>query len=225
VSVLVLPFKPTLIAPNPRPDRPFLETVHRHLDARRPLTTELYVIGAEYVELGVSVGITVLDGALREEPSAVLVRRNGSAPHTVGLGSLARREGRPGAERETVLTAVREALRRYLWPLVPGGVDGTGWPLGRQVRARELEVVAARVPGVDTVGGVNLFVRRGRAWQPLPSAEPGAAVLRLERWQLPELLTVVVVADDEAPTDLRGAPDPFADAGPAFAVPVVPEIC
>ncbi|WP_088889353.1 putative baseplate assembly protein [Leptolyngbya ohadii] len=66
VSVMVLPFQPTISPPSPRPDRPFLETVHRYLEARRPLGTELYVIGCQYVPLGISVGITVRNGASQE---------------------------------------------------------------------------------------------------------------------------------------------------------------
>jgi predicted phage baseplate assembly protein len=62
VTVLVLPHKEGTTAPAPRADRPFLEAVHRHLDERRPLSTELYVIGCEYIPLGVGVGVTVRDG-------------------------------------------------------------------------------------------------------------------------------------------------------------------
>lgn len=62
VSVMVWPNRPLGPAPNPRPDRPFLETVHRHLDVRRPLGTELYVIGCEYVGLGVSMSVSIREG-------------------------------------------------------------------------------------------------------------------------------------------------------------------
>ena len=48
--------------PNPRPDRSFLEKVHAYLDERRPLGTELYVIGCEYVPLGISVGVALAEG-------------------------------------------------------------------------------------------------------------------------------------------------------------------
>ena len=57
VSVMVWPARPTIdfTAPYPRADRPLLESVHAHLDARRPLATELYVIGCAYKPLGLSV--------------------------------------------------------------------------------------------------------------------------------------------------------------------------
>lgn len=66
VSVMVLPQRAGLAAPAPRPDRPMLETVHAWLDQRRPLGTELYVIGAEYVPLGVSVAVELVDSTQRD---------------------------------------------------------------------------------------------------------------------------------------------------------------
>ena len=222
VSVMVLPFKDTPTPPNPRPDRPIIEAVHTHLGVRRPLTTELYVIGCEYVPLGLSVAIRLLDGFAAD-----------------GL-AVDGRERRP-VERESVLHAVREALRRFVWPLPPGGIDGGGWPLGRAVRDRELEVVVSRVPGVDSVEGLNLFTRDGDQWRRLrPSDRCAPVALELRPWQLPELLTVVAVVGDAAPTDLRaggrggaGGADGVGGDGTGgataadriFNVPVVPEIC
>lgn len=192
VSVMIWPQKAETMAPNPRPDRPMIEAVHQALDQRRPLGTELYVIGCEYIPLGVSAGVTIRDG----------------------FG------------RETVLNAVRDSLRQYLWALAPGGAEGTGWPLGRTVGDRELEVQVARVAGVSGVRGINLFQRAGNDWQEIRGADRCAPVaLALREWQLPELLSVVVVADADAPTNLRGVPNPF-DPGPnSVAVPVVPDLC
>jgi predicted phage baseplate assembly protein len=67
VSVMTLPFTPGVEPPNPRPDRRFLESVHAWLDARRPLGTELYAIGAEYVPLSLSVAVDVRAGFEREQ--------------------------------------------------------------------------------------------------------------------------------------------------------------
>lgn len=206
VSVMVIPFKEDTSLPNPRPDRPFLETVHGMLNPRRPLGTELYVVGCEYVPLGVSVAITVKDGF------------EGSGGAEPGIGS-------GGLSRESVVAEVREALRRYLWSLAPGGVDGSGWPLGRPVRDRELEVVVARVPGVSGVAPMNLFQQQGKDWSKLPRATAeGSVQMILQAWQLPELLSVVVIVGDESPDDLRGVPNPFADQT-GLAVPVVPDLC
>jgi hypothetical protein len=187
VTVLVLPQKDGTTAPAPRPDRPFLEAVHRHLDERRPLTTELYVIGCEYVPVGVGVGVTIRDGFAHD--AAAL--------------------------------AVRDALRAVLWPLAPGGA-GTGWPLGRAVSDRELEVAVARVADVSAVAGVKLFERNDRTWSPVTIRDrTGATVLPLRLWQLPELLTVVVAVDGVVPDDLRAAPNPFGSAGPLLPAPGV----
>jgi predicted phage baseplate assembly protein len=186
VSVVVWPQKPTWQAPNPRADRPLIEAVHAWLDDRRPLATELYVIGCEYVPVAVSAGIILRDGAPRDE----------------------------------VLAGVRDAIRRFLWPLVPGGADGTGWPLGRTVKQREIEVVVAQVGGVAEVTSVNLFQQVDSAWQLAPGAP--AAAIALEPWQLPELLAVTATVG-EPHDDPSQLPNPYA--GACVGIPVVPEVC
>ena len=197
VSVMVLPARALAPAPNPRPDRPFLERVHAHLSSRTPLATELYVIGCEYVPLGLAVAVAIRDG----------------------FG------------RDAVLFEVREALRRLLWPLAPGGPAAAGWPLGRDVRERELEVEISRVAGVREVAGINIFEKGAAAdggsdWHLLPRpAGDSSQTLDLQPWQLPELLSVVVVDDSAGvPNSLSALPNPFANAN-AVAVPVVPELC
>ena len=51
------------------------------------------------------------------------------------------------------------AIHAYLHPAT-GGPDGTGWPLGRPVHARELVGVLAAVPGVDLGRDANVHLRR-----------------------------------------------------------------
>jgi predicted phage baseplate assembly protein len=198
VSVMALPAQAldpaASSARNPRPDRPFIEKVHGWLAPRVPLACELYVIGCEYVALGLAVGVAIRDGFARD----------------------------------AVLFEVRSALRRLLWALAPGGADGTGWPLGRAVRTRELEVEVSRVAGVLEVTGLGLFERTttdaGDTWRAVASnPTDGTQTLALAAWQLPELLSVIV-ADGPAPDNLDALPNPFADAS-AVAVPVVPEVC
>ena len=183
VSVMVLPFQESLELPNPRVDRPLLESVQAYLDSRRPLATELYVIGCEYIPIGISVGVQIQNGF-----------------------------GQDG-----VLLAVRKALQRFLFPIAPGGIDEKGWSLGRTVKARELDVVVARVPGVLAVLNIRLFQQIGATarWQ-------SVSEVSLAPWQLPELLAIVVVADEDAPDTL----DPISfGAQSGVAVPVVPEVC
>jgi predicted phage baseplate assembly protein len=199
VTVMALPDRPLGPPPNPRADRPFLEAVHAWLDNRRPLATEFYVIGCEYVPVAVSVVVTIGEGA----------------------------------PTDTTLQAVKDALRRVLWPLAGGGFDRQFWPLGRALSNRELAVEVARVPGVSEVGGLNLFRRNtsSGAWEPLGDSRTGREQnLILERWQLPELLAVVAVADDTAtgaPMSITaGTANPFADPNAVpLAVPVVPDLC
>ena len=197
VTVMALPERPLAPAPNPRADRPFLEAVHAWVDTRRPLGTELYVIGCEYIPVAVSVVITVGEGA----PPDITVQ------------------------------AVKEALRRVLWPLADGGFDRQGWPLGRALSNRELAVEVARVQGVSEVGGLNLFRRNPNSgdWEPIGDSRNGREQnLALDRWQLPELLAVVVVADDtgSAPLTIQTASNPFADPNAVpLAVPIVPDLC
>ncbi|HEX5126911.1 MAG TPA: baseplate J/gp47 family protein, partial [Rhodocyclaceae bacterium] len=190
VTVMALPAQDISGPPNPRPDRPFIERVYNYLSARTPLSTELYVIGCEYVPLGLAVGISIRDGFAHDQ----------------------------------VLFDVREALKTMLWPLPPGGLDAQGWPMGRSVRERELEVDISRVPGVLEVSGLNLFARNGDDWSLLTrTTADGTQTLALSAWQLPELLSVVVI-DGDVPTNLSALPNPFAQSN-AVAVPVVPELC
>jgi hypothetical protein len=95
--------------------------------------------------------------------------------------------------------------------------------LGRPVRDRELDVIVARVAGVDTINGVNLFKKQGSAWQMVPKANgTGPAEIPLELWQLPELQQVIVVTDGDPPVTVDSSGD---QAGDDVAVPVVPQVC
>lgn len=189
VSVMALPGAELSPAPNPRADRPFLEAVHAWLDMRRPIGTELYVIGCEYVPLAISVAVSVRDGA---------------GP-------------------ETTLQAVKEGLRRVLWPLPGGGFQGEGWPLGGTISNRELAAEVARVAGVSEVNALNLFRRMNNVWQSMQEGDGCEEQdLELAAWQLPELLAVVAQVGADAPP-LIGPPANVLEN--SVAVPVVPEIC
>ncbi|GAA4049484.1 baseplate J/gp47 family protein [Parerythrobacter jejuensis] len=75
VSVMMLPASTRSRAPAPRPDRPMLETLHRWLDERRPLATELYVVAPEYRAIGVTVAVELVDQDRREELLQMVTNR------------------------------------------------------------------------------------------------------------------------------------------------------
>lgn len=127
---------------------------------------------------------------------------------------------RDGAAPDTAAAAVRDALRAFVWPLAPGGVEKTGWPLGRTLVGNELEAACARVGDVVAVNQLRLFRPRGDVWVEAPAG------VALEDWQLPELQAVLVTVGDLAADSPAQAPDPYRDdkAG-GIAIPVVPEVC
>jgi hypothetical protein len=63
---MAIPARAGTEKPAPRPDRAMLETIHAWLDARRPLGTELYVIAPDYVPVGVSAAVELIDPATRD---------------------------------------------------------------------------------------------------------------------------------------------------------------
>ena len=199
VTVLALPQKEGTTAPAPRPDRPLLEAVFAHLDARRPLTTELYVVGAEYVPIAVSIGIEPRDDVgpdevvfqVREAVRAFLWPLFPGGPNQTGwpLGTTV-------TDREIAVACAR----------VPGVLAvGDVRVFTREMLARE-----------------NGSAARQR-WNPVVRDVNGIASVRLRPWQLPELLAVVVSADGvpAAQITVSGA----VATGDEIAVPVIPEVC
>jgi hypothetical protein len=94
---------------------------------------------------------------------------------------------------------------------------------------------------VNGVLGVNLFRRENGDWRLLVA--PRIVEIAITKWQLPELLAVVVVADSLPPDRVTGMPPlgssggvgggstagggggAVGDGGFGVAVPVVPEVC
>ena len=60
VSVVVWPAQDPLHPAAPLPDRDLLRAVCCHLDQRRLVTTELYVIPPTYRKIAVAVGVNVI---------------------------------------------------------------------------------------------------------------------------------------------------------------------
>lgn len=149
------------------------------------------------------------------------------ASEYVGLGIGVAVEVKTGYQLLQVAQAVETALRSYLWPLAPGGMDNTGWPLGRNVRNLELEVVVSQVPGVIEVNGLNLFqMLTSGNYQLLAADASGSPELVLESWQLPEVLDVIVIATPDGmagtvPTSLT----PAVETDNTVAVPIVATVC
>ncbi|HYO68536.1 MAG TPA: putative baseplate assembly protein [Archangium sp.] len=238
VSVLVLPPSNTFRAPNPRPDRPYLEAVHAHLDVRRPLATELYVIGCEYVPLGLSTGITVREGFGRE--TVVNAVREALFRWLWPLPP-----GGPKGEGWPLARAVRERELEVAIAQVPGVDTITGVRLFSSGQVRSLQAASGPISarfevrpetseGAGSTSGPALLSPSSQttpSWT-LLSGSGLPVELVLWQWQLPELMDVVVDADGGLPETLHGAPDPFSTEGTngkggkvGVAVPVVPEVC
>lgn len=60
------------------------------------------------------------------------------------------------AHAEQVTRAVEERLYAFLNPLV-GGIDGKGWPFGRDVLSSDVSAALLAVPGVESVMQVKLY--------------------------------------------------------------------
>jgi predicted phage baseplate assembly protein len=122
---------------------------------------------------------------------------------------------RTGYQVDAVRRWVDTILRQYLAPLPPLGPDGAGWPLGRAVRVAELEAVAVQVEGVEFVTGSAMGVPDGAG-----GYDPADVVL-LDRWEVPELVDLVVTAGDPLP--VGAAHRPVEPAG--RLVPLPPDVC
>jgi hypothetical protein len=91
----------------------------------------------------------------------------------------------PLADPERVTRDALAALYRYLHPLY-GGTDGSGWPFGRDVQAGELLATVQRVPGVEVVEEVKLYLVDPASRQPIEGArlkvelEPGMLPFSIE---------------------------------------------
>jgi len=78
VSVMIIPEKEGVQPRCPRADRTLLESVYAYLNPRRPVGAEMYVIGTEYIALGISVAVEVRRGfdALEVSKQVELALRN-----------------------------------------------------------------------------------------------------------------------------------------------------
>jgi hypothetical protein len=79
-------------------------------------------------------------------------------------------------------------LYRQLHPL-RGGLDGSGWPFGRTVQAGELLAAVQRVPGVEVVEDVKLYLVDPASGLPVEGAR---LKVELEQGALPFSIEHVV---------------------------------
>ncbi|KRE60005.1 hypothetical protein ASG92_22235 [Arthrobacter sp. Soil736] len=122
---------------------------------------------------------------------------------------------KPGFQVDAVRRWVELIVRQYLAPVPPYGPDGGGWAMGRAVRAAELEAVAVQVEGVEYLSGF-----RFAAVDDTGSAVP-VDLLELEKWEVPEIVSLTVVAGEPLPPGGTYEPDPPE----SFPVPLPPEVC
>lgn len=126
---------------------------------------------------------------------------------------------RKGYQVDAVRRWVEQIVRQYLSAVPPSGPDGAGWPLGRAVRAAELEAVAVQVEGVEYAVGTRLaLVLPATDTQPRVVEERD--LIDLEIWQLPEVVALDVVRGDP-PEPAAPEPDPTGKV----PVPLPPEVC
>jgi hypothetical protein len=195
VTLMLIPRFDAVHPDAPTPDQTFLNAVCDYLDTRRLVTTEVFLRGPTYVPIWVSVGI----------------------------------KAKPGNSSSEVRESVKQALREFLSPLPPPLVEATtcttldsekrnGWPLHTSVVDRELWVVAARVPGVQSITAV--FVAKGND----PQAADGT--IKMDWLQLPQVMRMSITDGDPIPIDqMRGQPSPTAPQQRFVPVPVIPEEC
>lgn len=130
---------------------------------------------------------------------------------------------RDEAPRDETIQAVRQAVRSFPWPPSPGGPLDEGWAQGKSARSREIEVLAAQVPGVYEVFGVLIGCEARGAPDPIsmrPQELPELMSLSVQL-SIPQTLeemlagpikTALVKATAQAPT--QGLPKPTATPTP-----------
>ncbi|MBQ0826644.1 putative baseplate assembly protein [Streptomyces tagetis] len=174
VTVVVWPRHDAFHPDAPVPDRGLLRRVCAHLDARRPVTTELYVVPPAYRKVAVSVGLSVKPGhsadAARHWAELVLRQYLSPLPPYGPEGGgwpLGRRVH--GPELEAAVLQVEGV--EYLTGLdVAQRSDDGSWTLGT-VELRPWEVAEPTAIS-EVAGGTPLPVGE----QPSPPSAPGTPV-------------------------------------------------
>ena len=212
VTLMIIPRYDPAQPDAPVPDRLFLDSVCDYLDARRLVTTEVYLRGPVYKGIWVTVGINVIAGVsvaeVREAVKAALLQFLAPLPAD-----------------PTVILDTQAGLT-----LTPQYADARrGWPLRKSVTDRELLAVASRVAGVLSVN--NVLIAEGTR-----APEPQITMAGLE---LPRVLGISVAIGEPVSLDeLRGQGDGAGTGGGGtggggtgggapvvLPVPTIPEEC
>ena len=196
VTLVVVPARDSVTPDTPTPDREMLRRVCAWLEPRRLVTTELYVIPPEYVEITCSVAIQPEDG--------------------FGIQTV----------RRWVELAVRQALAPLppYGPSGAGWPIGRDVRV-EDIQATVLQVQGVRLCTQVRLRGVEVAADRTKRTVDLDSENTSgaAAGVTLTRWQLPVVREVRVVEGDVAtPIDEVIAP---VVLGTGIAVPVARESC
>ncbi len=203
ISVMALPQKATGALPDPRPDRPFIESIYNYLDKRRLLGTELYVIGCEYVPVGISTSIWIREGFGFDEVINNVRKKMFEFLWPLAPGWIENKGwplGYPLCDREIEVMVAR----------VPGVMRVNGINLFRKSGDKWKKVL----PKINNDPVQIEF----KFWQ-LPELLETAIV-----GSMAGQTSTGVSGFDKAPESLGPVKNPFASDS-VVAVPVVPEVC
>src|SRR5262245_40394702 len=208
VTLMVIPRFDPKNPDAPVPDRIFLNTICRHLDPRRLVTTELIIRGPVYKPIWVSVGINVLAGVSPAEAreavkKALLDFLAPIRPDVEALGAML-------LDNQSAFLSTPQ----YAWLQ-------KGWPLRKAVNDRELMAVASRITGVQLVNDVKIA----------EGTRPASSPIAMTGLELPRVAGISINIGEPIDIDqLRGQAEATAGAatgaGPRLVpVPVIPEEC
>lgn len=167
VSVVVFPDGDQRNPGAPLPDLGLLKRTARYLDARRLVTTELYVIPPEYVSIVVSVGLQVADGyqvdAVRRWVE-LIVRQYLAPLPPYGPGGRGWPLGRTVRRAELEAVAVQVEGVAYLEDLLLGTVASSGVVPRGLVPLEKWQ--APELSGITVVSGAPLDLQQ--PYEPTP---------------------------------------------------------
>jgi predicted phage baseplate assembly protein len=210
VTLMIIPRYDARQLDAPLPDRLLLDTVCRYLDARRLVTTEVFLRGPVYKSIWIAVGINVVAG------STISIAEVREAVKTALLRFLAP----VNLDRMGVLEDQVTLLNTPQYAEVQ-----KGWPLRKPVTDRELLAVASRQAGVRLVTDVKIA----------EGAKAPTPQIPMSGLELPWVAGISVVVGE--PLDLDqvrglgagggiGTPPSGTPPPPQIVpVPVVPEEC